>query len=125
MFVCVHSRIIQFRELICQYHAYSGEDEHLFRLFPESVFTFNQNECSRSAGLCSQVAQCANTSVYLLWPHLHVCIVRPDPVCARAMAAAYRPRHYTMVEVAEHFGVSRTTVGQALKENISGVRCQQ
>ena len=28
-----------------------------------------------------QVAQCTNTSVWLLWPHLHVCIVRPDPVC--------------------------------------------
>ena len=40
-----------------------------------------------------------------------------------AMAAAYRSGHYTMVEVAEYFGVSRTTVGRALKEYISGVHC--
>lgn len=39
------------------------------------------------------------------------------------MVAAYRSGHYTMVEVGEYFGVSRTTVSRALKDYDEGVHC--
>ena len=40
-----------------------------------------------------------------------------------AMVAAYRSGHYTMVEVGEYFGVSRTTVSRALKDHDESVHC--
>ena len=40
-----------------------------------------------------------------------------------AMVAAYRSGHYTMVEVGEYFGVSRTTVSRAIKDDDESVHC--
>ena len=51
----------------------------------DNVFVWFGKETKMVKDARGQVAQCTNTSVWLLWPHLHVCIVRPDPVCAYAL----------------------------------------